>query len=837
MTKIIKKGLKSDCGYYFPLFNNVGLMSAITPRLSGDIKINYHHYITEPITEKDLNSSVFTRNVIFYVDQVPYSLNGLSYHQQSDKMDLEVGLLYQKVTRYNKKNVIEVTSFNPNDTWMELHQVTYKNITGKDQSVRILTATPIYGRSADNLRDHRHVTSLLNRTFVKNKMILLKPTLSFDERGHKETAMNYAFMSDSSDLTVKAYYPILDTFVGTGTMLYPKPSKAYKELDSEDGYETIGAIEYDTVTVKKDETLTFYFALAASDDLKKIESYQSYLNPKDFNRLLEESIRYWEKEVGKLSFEIDSPETSNLLKFVALQPILRRFFGNSYMPHHDYGRGGKGWRDLWQDLLSLIMYQDDTVKETLLNNFEGIRIDGSNATIIGEKPGEFKADRNNIVRVWSDHAAWPLLTTLLYINETGDINFLLEKKPYFDDQFTHYTKKTKRHIGQNNRLYNQSTVYEGSVLEHLLLENVVGALNTGAKGFVRLEDADWNDGLDMAHDLGETLAFTHFYASNLKRLHDLLALIDANDIILFESLGRLILSMNQKDVSLRQYFDEVAVFDQVQLPFDKKAIMSALNKKHQSMVKHLRQYGKHHSGALQSYIDNDGAFLDNDSLSLTGQAMALLSQTVSMSEAKKIARVTKSYLFDKKIGGYKLNSDYKTIKLNMGRAYGFAYGHKENGAVFSHMAIMHGYGLYQYDLINYGRETLFSIINQALNEKSHVLAGIPEYFTPNGIGKYAYLTGSASWLLKTLRQQVFGITMNIGVLTLNPKLAKQDFISGKASIKTYLFGHQRQITYYNPKGLNYGDYCIREIKVNGVSQPNNFDHLDGDIEVYLDELL
>ena len=159
-----------------------------------------------------------------------------------------------------------------------------------------------------------------------------------------------------------------------------------------------------------------------------------------------DSKAYWQNTVNKLGFNIQNKAVSDYLGFVQLQPILRRHFGNSYMPHHDYGKGGKGWRDLWQDLLSLIMYQDDTVKETLLNNFAGIRIDGTNATIIGEVPGDFKADRNNIVRVWSDHGAWPLLTTLMYVHETGDIQFLFEKTPYFDDQFTHYTKKIKTHM-------------------------------------------------------------------------------------------------------------------------------------------------------------------------------------------------------------------------------------------------------------------------------------------------------------------------------------------------------------------------------------------------------
>ncbi len=59
----------------------------------------------------------------------------------------------------------------------------------------------------------------------------------------------------------------------------------------------------------------------------------------------------------------------------------------------------------------------------LLNNFAGIRVDGSNATIIGSKPGEFIADRNKIPRVWMDHGVWPFLTTQLYIDQTGDLPF------------------------------------------------------------------------------------------------------------------------------------------------------------------------------------------------------------------------------------------------------------------------------------------------------------------------------------------------------------------------------------------------------------------------------
>ena len=69
----------------------------------------------------------------------------------------------------------------------------------------------------------------------------------------------------------------------------------------------------------------------------------------------------------------------------------------------------------------------------ILNSFAGVRFDGTNATIIGDKPGEFVADRNNITRVWMDHAYWPFVTTKLYLNQTGDLDILDQKVAYFKD--------------------------------------------------------------------------------------------------------------------------------------------------------------------------------------------------------------------------------------------------------------------------------------------------------------------------------------------------------------------------------------------------------------------
>ena len=66
-------------------------------------------------------------------------------------------------------------------------------------------------------------------------------------------------------------------------------------------------------------------------------------------------------------------------------------------------------------------------------NFGGVRVDGTNATIIGAGDGNFIADRNGIARVWMDHALWPQMTTRLYMDQTGDVEILNRQAPYFKD--------------------------------------------------------------------------------------------------------------------------------------------------------------------------------------------------------------------------------------------------------------------------------------------------------------------------------------------------------------------------------------------------------------------
>ena len=244
-----------------------------------------------------------------------------------------------------------------------------------------------------------------------------------------------------------------------------------------EGWEAIGALRFQELTLQPAQTKSYILMLAVMDEeVDPDRLVTTYGSKAKFDEWLQRTKVYWQAKLDTLAFSTADAQFDLWLKWVRLQPILRRQFGNSFLPHHDYGRGGRGWRDLWQDCLALLIMEPAELGCALLANYAGVRIDGSNATIIGNTPGEFLADRNNIPRIWMDHGAWPFLTTKLYIDQSGDLGFLLQEQTYFRDQHIDRARDidTAWQPEQGTRLLSSAQqVVRGTVLEHLLVQHLV----------------------------------------------------------------------------------------------------------------------------------------------------------------------------------------------------------------------------------------------------------------------------------------------------------------------------------------------------------------------------
>ena len=834
---------------YFPLANKAGVMSSITPELAGDSKLGQNTFLLSPVSSEDLHNNKYSRNFWCKINhKTIWSVTGKSAWQQADKFSeekepcqLEAGMLWHRITRTSEELGVKasITSFVPvDDDTVELMKVEITNISNEPITIEPVAAIPLYCRSADNIRDHRHVTSLLHRIEVGEKGIIVNPTLTFDERGHKVNEVLYGVFGGNGDMVPCNFYPTVDSFIGEGgtfenpRALQTNDMPSMKPGDKVNGYEALGGFGFDERILQPGDKTAYIVALEYGSTKEELLAIaEKYLDEKAFNSAYDELVKYWDKQLN-VAFETGDDRFDQWMYWASIQPILRRIYGCSFLPHHDYGKGGRGWRDLWQDCLALLMMEPEEVRGLLRDNFCGVRIDGTNATIIGKNQGEFIADRNNITRVWMDHGVWPLITTNLYIQQSGDLEFLLEQIPYFKDaQAVRGEEKDtlwKDEQG-NSVLTGQQNVYLGTVLEHLLVQHLTSFYDVGEHNHIKLRGADWNDALDMAKDKGESVAFTAFYGSNLELLADLidsLAAKGVKNITLARELEMLFGQednygdYNKKQSLLKEYARLVKhnLCGEV-MEMSATELSKALRGMGGFIKQHIRETewisDNQDSHWFNGYYDNLGRRVEGVHelgvrMMLTSQVFTIMSGTADEEQVAMISKAVDKYLYTKEVGGYRLNTDFKEIDLTLGRMFGFAYGHKENGAVFCHMAVMYSNALYSRGFAKEGYKVLNTLYSHSMDfDRSKIYPGIPEYFDANGRGLYHYLTGAASWLMLTVIGQVFGIAGKLGDMVFQPKLLKEQFDdAGKAGIRLDFGGKHFHIVYVNEQKLEYGEYRI-----------------------------
>ena len=217
-------------------------------------------------------------------------------------------------------------------------------------------------------------------------------------------------------------------------------------------------------------------------------------------------------------------------------------------------------------------------------------------------------------------------------------------------------------------------------------------------------------------------------------------------------------------------------------------------------------------------------------MTLTGQVFPIMSGLANQQEISEVVKSVDKFLKDSQLGGYRLNTDFGLRHyLDFGRAFGFAFGTKENGAFFSHMIVMYAYSLYKQGFVRQGFEVLNSIYTMCMDSaRAKIYPGIPEYFDSQGRGMYPYLTGSASWLVLTKLMQVFGVRGEAGDLLIAPKLVAEEFSkNGEARARFQFAGKRVEIIYKNKTQLDFKDYQIKDVTIN--SQNFSFERISPNV--------
>ena len=258
---------------YFPIAGEKGLKSSVTPNLGGDSKLDQETFLLEPVSSENLHNNRSTRNFWCIVENVGcWSATGASAEAENNKFtdsqdysELSAGFMWHTMHRVSRKYQLasEITSFVPVEENTEILYVKIRNTAETSRKITPVAAIPVYGRSADNIRDHRNVTSMLHRIRTSQYGVLVKPTMSFDEKGHRRNHSIYFVegVTGKGEAPV-SFYPTVDSFIGEGGT-YTHPRAIYQngpglpEGTEAAGREAMGALRFEAVVLEPGETAEY----------------------------------------------------------------------------------------------------------------------------------------------------------------------------------------------------------------------------------------------------------------------------------------------------------------------------------------------------------------------------------------------------------------------------------------------------------------------------------------------------------------------------------------------------------------------------------------------------
>ena len=757
-----------------------------------------------------------------------------------------------------------MTTFVSGDDAAELWLVEIENTTDQERVIDVIPAVPVYGGDRRYVEYHRDVVRLYNKTFVGENFVEICPGLEWIERRSGRSGIRYIMGASTEDnRTPDRIYSDRQTFMGRDYS-WANPLSIRADLPPQMdclGKEPIGALEYKNIRLKPGEIFRFSvingIALSVEERKAMVEKY-------DFagvQKAKEQLDNFWKELTSRVTIKTgDKDFDTGWNIWYLVQVILRYWFGNTGHPQIDYGEDHIGWREIWQDMMATLLVIPEKALDYFEYSLSGIRPDGTNATRFFARTRRFGTDEVN--GLWCDHPYYTTQTVLLMANTLCDPGLLLKDGiKYFIDCYRDRgtVKDTQWEPGTVDFVKTESGDFAtGTVLEHLLAQNYGMYFDVGKNGILHQMRAGWNDALDQIKG-GENAVYSFGLTKNLKDLADYLEVLKGRgteQVELFEELAMLIDKTpgtryipDQKTEIKREYFAKVYSSlsgKKVSVTLDE--LIADLRGKHDAMADILREVswnGRYCTG----YFYKDGSSVDSYRsdddfmIMLMAQAYGLISGVLDEEQVESAVESANKWLFDKKIGGYKLNYPPGTsFDPAIGRMTGFAPGTKENNAIFCHANLFYAYAL----LRNKKANAAFKVwegVNPLNHEHSEARTGpwLPEYYissdNPNhaGRGEYPIQTGTATWTRYVFQQYFMGVRGTPDGLLIDPCFPSNEQFK-ECSIKALYRGETFTVMFHN-ESWKTENPAVKKVVVDGdlvdgnvVNPPASPEHL---VEVWL----
>jgi len=554
--------------------------------------------------------------------------------------------------------------------------------------------------------------------------------------------------------------------------------------------DNVAALLHELGTLKPGESRRVILQLGQCEHIETARAQiDRFRKPENVDRALEELHDFWDEYLSAIKVTTPDEAMNTMLNiFNPYQCYVTKTWSR-YLSYYQPGLGarGIGYRDSMQDVMSVFAFMPGESKEFIRTLLSFQKRDGSAMhqfnplTMIGSEGDSLEMEDRP--HTYGDDHLWGVLAGTSYLKETGDLSFLEEVIPFYDQSRS------------------EERLESVSIIEHFRRALAYTRDNCGTHGLPLLGFADWNDTVNLP-DGAESLFIANLYGKALLEI-----------IELCEHLGD-----NASADGYRQDYDSM------------KARVEAVAWDGSWYLRYFDEQGT----PIGSSANTHGRIW------LNAQTWPVISGFASPERGRQALDAAYEHLNTRY--GLKLSTPgYDGYDPRLGGVSTYPPGAKENGGIFLHPnpwamiaeAILgNGERAYQY----------YAQINPlSHNDRIEIYECEPFVYAQNilgnehpqhGLARNSWLTGTASWCYLAATQWILGIRPGYGGLYIDPCLPP-DWEGFK--VRRKFRGSSFEIEVHNPEHVSSG---VQRLALDGEILKDNLVPLiqpEGDhrVEVWL----
>lgn len=443
---------------------------------------------------------------------------------------------------------------------------------------------------------------------------------------------------------------------------------------------------------------------------------------------LDKTREYWRQKISAVQIETPLPALDRLINvWLPYQTLCCRLLGRCSM----YQSGGAvGFRDQLQDAVNLIILDSSLARAQILDCCRHQYTEGD---VMHWWHALSSGDRGVRTRC-SDDLLWLAWALCEYTEKTGDFALCFESVPWLCSPPL---------AGGEHDRYEQAapSPSHSCVLEHAIKAlDMILSRGVGAHGLLKLGGGDWNDGFSLAgaEGRGESVWLTWFFSHTAERFAALLTALERpaeakKYSLAAESLGKASNSAWDGNWYLRGYFDDGSPLG--------------------------------------------GSECENCKIDSLSQSFAALCKVADKGRINTALSSAVTELFDRNSRVISLfTPPFEDARPSPGYIQSYGPGFRENGGQYTHGAVWLIMALLSQNRRSEALELLSAIIpelhdNKVYQAEPFVLAA-DVYSNPDCPGRagWSWYTGAAGWLYRVVTEELLGLKLKNGALTLSPRI-------------------------------------------------------------------